>query len=81
MGETVAATAAPPARDLLGWGLLLALTAVGVPALIAFPLLVLGVATWFRRTLGGLTGDAHGAGIEIVETGLLVALAVAGALA
>jgi adenosylcobinamide-GDP ribazoletransferase len=80
-GLGAAVAGAVRARDLLGWGLLLALTAVGVPALIAFPLLVLGVATWFRRTLGGLTGDAHGAGIEIVETGLLVALAVAGALA
>ncbi|RMB55130.1 cobalamin-5'-phosphate synthase [Sphingomonas sp. PP-CE-3A-406] len=68
-------------RDLLGWGLLLALAASAVPALVALPLLVLGVATWLRRTLGGVTGDAHGAGIEIVETGLLVALAVAGALA
>ncbi|MEG3171551.1 adenosylcobinamide-GDP ribazoletransferase [Sphingomonas sp. ZB1N12] len=80
-GLGAAVAGAVRARDLLGWGLLLALTAVGVPALIAFPLLVLGVATWLRRTLDGVTGDAHGAGIEIVETGLLVALAVAGALA
>lgn len=68
------------AHDLLGWGLLLALAAVAMPALFVLPLLVLGVAAWLRRTLGGVTGDAHGAGIEIVETGLLVALAVAGAL-
>ena len=68
-------------RDLLGWGLVLALAAVAVPALIVLPVLVLGVAAWLRRTLGGVTGDAHGAGIEIVETGLLAAIAVAGALA
>jgi adenosylcobinamide-GDP ribazoletransferase len=80
-GLGAAVAGAVRARDLLGWGLLLALTAVGAPALIAFPLLVLGVAAWLRRTLGGVTGDAHGAGIEILETGLLVALAVAGALA
>ena len=80
-GLGAAVAGAVRARDLLGWGLLLVLAAVAVPALIALPLLVLGVAAWFRRTLGGVTGDAHGAGIEIVETGLLVALAVAGALA
>lgn len=80
-GLGAAVAGAVRARDLLGWGLLLALAAVAVPALVALPLLVLGVAAWLRRTLGGVTGDAHGAGIEIVETGLLVALAVAGALA
>ncbi|MCK8455334.1 adenosylcobinamide-GDP ribazoletransferase [Sphingomonas faeni] len=80
-GLGAAVAGAVRARDLLGWGLLLALAAVAVPALIALPLLVLGIATWFRRTLGGVTGDAHGAGIEIVETGLLIALAVTCTLA
>ena len=80
-GLGAAVAGAVRTRDLLGWGLLLALAAVAVPALVALPLLVLGVAAWLRRTLGGVTGDAHGAGIEIVETGLLLALAVAGALA
>ncbi len=79
LGAAVAGAVRP--RDLLGWGLVLVLAGVAVPALVAFPLLVLGVAAWLRRTLGGVTGDAHGAGIEIVETGLLIALAVAGALA
>jgi len=80
-GLGAAVAGAVRGRDLLGWGLLLALAAAVVPALVILPLLVLVVATWLRRTLGGVTGDAHGAGIEIVETGLLVALAVAGALA
>ncbi|TCP67734.1 adenosylcobinamide-GDP ribazoletransferase [Sphingomonas sp. PP-CE-1G-424] len=80
-GLGAAVAGAVRTRDLLGWALLLTLAAVAVPTLVALPLLVLGVATWLRRTLGGVTGDAHGAGIEIVETGLLVALAVAGALA
>ncbi len=79
-GLGAAVAGAVRSRDLLGWGLALALAAVAVPALIALPLLVLAVAAWLRRTLGGVTGDAHGAGIEIVETGLLVALAAAGAL-
>ncbi len=80
-GLGAAVAGAVRTRDLLGWGLVLALAAVAVPALVALPLLTLGVAAWLRRTLGGVTGDAHGAGIEIVETGLLVALAVAGTLA
>ncbi|TCQ06232.1 MULTISPECIES: adenosylcobinamide-GDP ribazoletransferase [Sphingomonas] len=80
-GLGAAVAGAVRTRDLLGWGLVLALAAVAVPALVALPLLTLGVAAWLRRTLGGVTGDAHGAGIEIVETGLLVALSVAGALA
>jgi len=62
------------ARDLIGWGLVLAGTAVAVPALIAAPLLILGFALWLRRAVGGINGDGHGAGIEIVETGLLAAL-------
>ncbi|MES2419891.1 MAG: adenosylcobinamide-GDP ribazoletransferase [Pseudomonadota bacterium] len=80
-GLGAAVAGAVRARNLVGWCLLLALAAVVVPALIALPLLALGVAAWLQRTLGGVTGDAHGAGIEIVETGLLLALAVAGALA
>ncbi|RZM10231.1 MAG: adenosylcobinamide-GDP ribazoletransferase, partial [Sphingomonas sp.] len=51
------------------------------PALLAVPLLILAVAAWLRRTLGGVTGDAHGAGIELVETGVLLAFAIAGASA
>lgn len=80
-GLGAAIAGAVRSRDLLAWGLMLALAIVAAPALIAVPPLVLGVAAWLRRTLGGVTGDAHGAGIEIVETGLLAALAVAGALA
>ena len=80
-GLGAAVAGAVRTRDLLGWALVLALAAVAVPALVVLPVLVLGVAAWVRRTLGGVTGDAHGAGIEIVETGLLAAIVVAGALA
>jgi len=68
-------------RDLIGWALLLALAAVAAPAMLAVPLLILAVAAWLRRKLGGITGDAHGAGIELVETGVLLAFAIAGASA
>ncbi|MBD8617387.1 adenosylcobinamide-GDP ribazoletransferase [Sphingomonas sp. CFBP 13728] len=67
-------------QDLIGWGLVLALAAVMAPALVSVPFLLLGVAAWLRRTLGGVTGDAYGAGIEIVETGVLLALAIGGGM-
>lgn len=67
-------------RDLVGWGVVLALAAVAAPGLVATPILILGAAAWLRRKLGGVTGDAHGAGIELVETGLLLASAAAVAI-
>ncbi len=42
-------------------------------ALAALPLWGL----WLRRRIGGLSGDGHGAGIELVESTLLCALVVA----
>jgi len=78
-GLGAAVAGAVRSRDLVGWGLLLTLAAVAAPALLAVPLLILAVAAWLRRELGGVTGDAHGAGIELVETGTLLALAIASA--
>lgn len=65
-------------RDIAGWGLLLAGGAALLPALLAAPLLIALVLLWLRRRLGGITGDGHGAGIELVETGLLLALVAFG---
>ncbi|MCG7347036.1 adenosylcobinamide-GDP ribazoletransferase [Sphingomonas sp. ACRSK] len=76
LGATVAS--AVRARDLWGWAAVLAAACVAVPSLIVAPLLIGAAAAWFRRRLGGITGDAHGAGIELVETGLLVALVTIG---
>ena len=45
-----------------------------VPALVATLPLVAGWRWWLRRRLGGVNGDGHGAGVELVETGLLLAL-------
>ncbi len=78
LGTTIAG--AVRTRDLLGWGLILAPASVLVPTLLAGPILILGIAAWLRRKIGGITGDAHGAGIELVETGLLLALCIAGAV-
>ncbi len=64
-------------RDLAMATALLAVASAVVPALLATAPLIAGWAWWTRRRLGGINGDAHGAGIELVETGLLVALLAA----
>ncbi|MEO5586325.1 MAG: adenosylcobinamide-GDP ribazoletransferase [Novosphingobium sp.] len=46
------------------------------PPLIAAPVLIACWWLWLRRALGGVSGDCHGAGIELVETGLLLALVI-----
>lgn len=56
------------------WAVLLALASLWAPALLAAPLLILGWRAWLRARLGGMTGDALGAGVEWVESGLLLAL-------
>lgn len=76
LGQSVAGAARR--RDLVGWMLVLAGACVALPALIGTPLLVVAYAGWLRHRVGGINGDAHGAGIELVETGLLVTLVAAG---
>lgn len=62
------------ARDLIGWGAVLLGAAVFAPGLLAAPLLVAHFGLWLHLRLGGVSGDCHGAGIELVETGLLLAV-------
>jgi adenosylcobinamide-GDP ribazoletransferase len=62
-------------RDIAGWTALLVGVAVSSPALLAALLLIPSWAWWLRSRLGGISGDGHGAGIELVETGLLLACA------
>lgn len=63
--------------DLIVWLVLLGFAiALAAHALIVAPLLI-GAWGWrVRRMLGGISGDGHGAGIELVETGLLLAFVV-----
>jgi adenosylcobinamide-GDP ribazoletransferase len=68
------------ARDWIGWTTVLLAGAVVAPGLLAALLLIPAFALWLRRAIGGISGDGHGAGIELVETGLLLASVIAGRL-
>jgi len=71
--------AAGPAA-LIFWIALLAAAAWRLPGLIVAPFLIFGWGWWLRRALGGISGDGHGAGIEIVESMLLLATLIASRL-
>lgn len=62
---------------LLCWALAAIVASVMLsPALLAVFVFVPLWGWWLRSRLGGISGDGHGAGIEIVETALLGALAL-----
>jgi adenosylcobinamide-GDP ribazoletransferase len=63
--------------DIAVWGALLLAAAWFAPGLLAAPLLIAGWGSWVQRRLGGISGDSHGAGIELVESGLLFAVLLA----
>ncbi|AHE54714.1 adenosylcobinamide-GDP ribazoletransferase [Sphingomonas sanxanigenens] len=63
--------------DLIVWGTLLLATALLLaPGLAVAAVAIGGWLLWLRHRIGGVSGDAHGAGIELVETALLLTLAV-----
>ena len=60
---------------------LLALGAWGLctePSLLIGLLAILAWAMWLQRKIGGISGDGHGAGIELVESALLASWAFLG---
>lgn len=61
-------------RDIAVWGVGLLAAAWLSPGLLAAAALIPLWAWWLRLRLGGISGDGHGAGIELVETGLLLAV-------
>lgn len=63
--------------DILIWTALLAMAATISPILLAAFILIPLWAWWLLRKLGGISGDGHGAGIELIETGLLMTASVA----
>ncbi|MCW1427483.1 adenosylcobinamide-GDP ribazoletransferase [Novosphingobium sp. JCM 18896] len=62
--------------DLALWGLVLLAASWFVPGLLAALLFIPLWTVWLRARFGGVSGDLHGAGIEIVESGLLLAAIV-----
>ena len=62
---------------IMFWMIALAAVSWFCPVLLVTPLLVLWWGWQVRRTIGGVSGDGHGAGIELIETALLLALTVA----
>lgn len=59
--------------DFAVWGVLLLAAAWVSPSLLAAPMIFLGWGWWLMRKIGGISGDGHGAGIEIAESLLLAA--------
>ena len=61
-----------------GWLVLLALLSLWqAPPLLLAPLLIWLYRRWLLRAVGGMTGDCLGAGVDVVETGLLLATGLA----
>lgn len=65
------------ASHLLGWVMLAAALCLMIPPLLSAALFIPLWAWWLRSRIGGISGDGHGAGIELVESGLLFALVLA----
>lgn len=63
---------------IVAWSILLLAASVRLaPVLCLAPLAIAGWGYWLKRRVGGMTGDCLGAGIEVCETVLIVALALA----
>ena len=68
------ATLPVPMVWLLAW----CLCAMAIAPLLLVAVPVLGLwPLWLRARIGGISGDGHGAGIELVETAALLALVLA----
>lgn len=63
-------------RVLLIWAAALITASWFYAALLVAPLLVLWWGWQVRRTIGGISGDGHGAGIELIETVLLLVVII-----
>lgn len=67
---------ASPAH-LLAWSALALLPCLLLPAFASAALLIPLWAWWLRSRIGGISGDGHGAGIELIESALLALLVFA----
>lgn len=86
------ARALPPLHEGLGsrfregasfWVLALWCALAAGAGIVFVPMLLLGFPAalawgwWLKRRIGGISGDGHGAGIEVLETAMLLAVALA----
>lgn len=68
-------------RTIIVWAaVLVATSAVFSPALLCAPFLIWGWESYLRVRVGGMTGDCLGAGIEVLEIGLLLSVVLFGAV-
>ncbi len=65
------------AGPLLLWSVLSLLASLWVPGLLTAIVLVPLWGWWLRSRIGGISGDGHGAGIELMESGMLLAMVAA----
>lgn len=73
LGSTFGAGATWPVAA--AWLAILAIAAWNIaPALLAAPVAMVIWGLWLKRRIGGISGDGHGAGIELVESAMLAAL-------
>lgn len=61
---------------IVGWGIVLATASWFSPALLVTPALAGWWGWYLTRKIGGISGDGHGGGIELVETMLLLAMVI-----
>lgn len=66
---------------ILFWAAVLIGASLKAPALYAALVIVVAWRVFLIRRLGGMTGDALGAGVEWMETGLLLCVAILGRIA
>lgn len=64
--------------DFVVWSLTLVSAAWLSPSLLVAPMIFLLWGRWLLRKIGGISGDGHGAGIEISESLLLGAALLLG---
>lgn len=62
---------------LLGWSVVALAFCLAEPVLLAACALIALWGWWIVRRIGGISGDGHGAGIELIESALLALLVVA----